>query len=70
LHSVLPEMLASPDYIVRGYNEGEQIVYGTGVVVPTNQIAGRAEELLADDSISFVHVRSAQNNCFQCRIDR
>ncbi|WP_225029475.1 DUF1203 domain-containing protein [Xinfangfangia pollutisoli] len=66
----LPEMLASPDYIVRGYGPDERIVYGTGGVVPTAGIAARAEELLADPRVAFVHIRSARNNCFQCRVDR
>jgi hypothetical protein len=66
----LPEILKSPDYIVRGYNDREQIVYGTGAVTPREQIAERAGSLLADGAISFVHVRSARNNCFQCRIER
>jgi len=70
LPNELPEILSSPEYIVRGYNAGEQIVYGTGGVVETNKIATRADQLLADERISFVHVRSAKNNCFQCRIDR
>ena len=65
-----PEMLASPDYIVRGYGADDRIVYGTGAVVPTAKIAGRAEALLARDDIAYVHVRSARNNCYQCRIDR
>ena len=26
--------------------------------------------LLADPRVAYVHVRSARNNCFQCRIDR
>ena len=66
----LPEMLASLDYIVRGYGADDRIVYGTGAVVPTTEIARRAETLLARDDITYVHVRSAQNNCYQCRIDR
>jgi hypothetical protein len=63
-------MLASPDYIVRGYGADDRIVYGTGAVVPTAEIAGRAEELLARDDTAYVHVRSARNNCYQCRIER
>jgi hypothetical protein len=62
-------MLASPDYIVRGYGADDRIVYGTGAVVPTTEIAGRAEALLARDDITYVHVRSARNNCYQCRIE-
>ena len=66
----LPEMLASSDYIVRGYGADDRIVYGTGGVVPTGAIPARAEELFADARVAYVHVRSARNNCFQCRIDR
>lgn len=69
-NAVLPDMLNSPAYLVRGYDAGERIVYGTGQVVPTCDIGQYAEALLADNKISFVHVRSAENNCFQCRIDR
>ncbi len=68
--SELPEILESPDYIVRGYNDREQIVYGTGAVISRDEIADRAGALLADQAIAFVHVRSARNNCFQCRIER
>ena len=66
----LPDMLASPDYIVRGYGSDDRIVYGTGGVVATVAIPERAEELLADARVAYVHVRSARNNCYQCRIDR
>jgi hypothetical protein len=66
----LPEVLAAPDYIVRGYGADDRIVYGTGGVVATDRIASRARELLADARVAYVHVRSARNNCFQCRIER
>jgi hypothetical protein len=66
----LPAMLSSPDYIVRGYGADERILYGTGGVVPTAAIPARAAELLADPRVAFVHIRSAKNNCFQCRVDR
>ncbi|MDO1585066.1 DUF1203 domain-containing protein [Rhizobium oryzicola] len=67
---VLPPMLVSPDYIVRGYGQDDRIVYGTGAVTATVDIASRAGELLARDEIAYVHVRSARNNCYQCRVDR
>lgn len=66
----LPEILASSDYILRGYGADERIVYGTGGVVETARIPGRAEELLELPGVAFVHVRSARNNCFQVRIER
>ncbi|MFK0691606.1 DUF1203 domain-containing protein [Mesorhizobium sp. IMUNJ 23033] len=58
----LPDMLESSDYIVRGY--------GSGGVIPTTAIAARAEALFERHDIAYVHVRSARNNCYQCRIDR
>lgn len=66
----LPEILASPDYIVRGYGTDDRIVYGTGAVVPTARIADEAALRLADARVAYVHVRSARNNCYQLRIDR
>lgn len=66
----LPAMLASSDYIVRGYSPADRIVYGTGGVIPTPGIAERAEALLAREDVAYVHVRSARNNCYQVRIDR
>lgn len=67
---ILPPMLESPDYIVRGYGDNDRIVYGTGAVTPTGRIGAYAAELLARPGIAYVHVRSARNNCFQCRIER
>lgn len=66
----LPAVLASPDYIVRGYDANDRIVYGTGAVVPTAAIMTEAEARFADPNIAYVHVRSARNNCYQVRIDR
>lgn len=66
----LPGMLASPDYIVRGYGTDDRIRYGTGGVVATQDVTSRAAELLADPLVAYVHVRSARNNCFQCRVER
>lgn len=66
----LPEVLQSPDYIVRGYGADDRIVYGTGAVVPTARIATEAEARLADPQVAYLHVRSARNNCYQLRIDR
>ena len=67
----LPDYLRrSTQMIVRGYSADERIVYGTGAVVATDRIADTASSLLAREDVAFVHVRSATNNCFQCRIDR
>ncbi|MDX2204215.1 MAG: DUF1203 domain-containing protein [Hyphomicrobiaceae bacterium] len=66
----LPAFLRSPHYILRGYGADDRIVYGTGAVIPTPAIPGRAEDLLADPRVAYCHVRSATNNCFHCRIER
>jgi Protein of unknown function (DUF1203) len=66
----IPEVLRSPDYIVRGYGGDNRIVYGTGGVVATGAIPARAEALFGDARVAYVHVRSARNNCYQLRIDR
>jgi hypothetical protein len=66
----MPEMFReSRDYILRGYSCQDRIVYGTGGVIKTKDIPDRAEELLKRDDVAYVHMRSARNNCFQCRID-
>ena len=66
----LPAILASLEYIVRGYGADHRIVYGSGGVVARAGIAARAGALLADPGIAYVHVRSARNNCYQCRVER
>ena len=66
----IPVMLASPDYILRGYGVNDRIVYGTGAVTARDYLVQRAETLLADPAVAYVHVRSARNNCYQVRLDR
>lgn len=63
-------MLTSPAYILRGYSADERIAYGTGAVTPTDRIEARCRELLARPEVAFVHIRSAANNCFFCRVER
>lgn len=65
-----PAILKSPSYILRGYTAQERILYGTGSVVATGDLAHAAKRLLANPDIAFCDVRSAANNCFQCRILR
>lgn len=66
----MPDMFRKTrDYILRGYSRQDRIVYGTGGVIPTDTIPARAAELLQRDDVAYVHMRSARNNCFQCRIE-
>jgi hypothetical protein len=66
----LPAILASSDYILRGYGPDHRIVYGTGAVVPTDWLVDEAARRLGDPCIAYLHVRSARNTCYQLRIDR
>ena len=63
----LPEFLTSPDYILRGYDADERIVYGTGGVIAREAIPARIEELLGQPAVEAVHIRSSRNNCYHCR---
>jgi len=67
----LPAILTtSPDYLVKGYSADDRIVYGTGAITPTPEIAARLDQIFAQPEVAYVHVRSARNNCYQLRVDR
>jgi uncharacterized protein DUF1203 len=67
----IPEILTtSPDYLIRGYSHDDRIVYGTGAVTRTPDIAARLEAIFADPNVAYIHIRSARNNCYQARVDR
>jgi len=67
----LPQILqTSPDYLLKGYCAQDRIVYGTGAVIPADQINSYAARILQVQSVAYIHVRSARNNCYQLRIDR
>ena len=63
----LPAFLTSPDYILRGYDSDERIVYGTGGVIAREAIPGRIAELLGQPGVEAVHIRSSRNNCYHCK---
>lgn len=67
----MPEALeGSPDYLIKGYSAYHRIVYGTGIVIPQAEMMAQAEAIFADQRVSYIHIRSARNNCYQARIDR
>jgi hypothetical protein len=55
--------------IVRGYGSDDWIRYDTGFVVPGKDLTATCEQILSDERIAYVHIRS-KYNCFQCRVDR
>ena len=68
--AAIPAVLYSPQYIIRGYDKNDRIVYGTGKVTDTADIPQAAEALFDNPRVAYVHVRSASNNCYHCRIER
>lgn len=65
-----PMILSREPRLLKGYGDNDRIVYGTGEIVASADLAAAAAKILARDDISYVHVRSALNNCFSCRVDR
>jgi len=66
----IPPFLNSPRYIIRGYDARDRIVYGTGQIIATSEIPAAAERVFGHANVRYIHVRSASNNCYHCRIDR
>jgi hypothetical protein len=62
--------LKRPQMMLRGYDIQERIVYGTGSIVSADRIAEKAATILENPDVAFVDLRSASNNCFQCRVVR
>ncbi len=62
--------LSRAQALIRGYGADDRIVYGTGQVVPSAEIAAVAQDLLERPEVAYLHLRSASNNCYQCRIER
>jgi len=67
----LPAVLqTSPNFLIKGYGEDDRIVYGTGIVIARDNLIAECERIFAAADVSYVHVRSARNNCYQCKITR
>ena len=65
-----PVVAQSPeDRLLKGYSPDDRIVYGLGRIAPPEDIAEQAAEILTDERVAYVHVRSSTNNCYTCRID-
>ncbi|MGO1119883.1 DUF1203 domain-containing protein [Rhodovibrionaceae bacterium A322] len=67
----IPEMfLRRESYLIKGYGADDRIVYGTGQIVPSERLDQAAAEIFSAEKVAYIHVRSALNNCYTCRIDR
>ncbi len=62
--------LSRTQALIRGYGDDDRIVDGTGQVVASAEIDAVARDLLAAPEVAYLHLRSASNNCYPCRIER
>lgn len=69
-HGIPPMLARRKAHLVKGYGADHCIVYGTGQVVPSAALETAAGTILERPDVAYVHVRSALNNCYTCRIDR
>lgn len=65
-----PILQTSPDYLIKGYSANDRIVYGTGIVIEPDKLIAASEAIFRDARVAYIHVRSARNNCYQCKITR
>lgn len=68
--STPPTLLQNENYVVRGYNADERIVYGSGTVTPKEEVNACVEKVFTNPEVAFIHIRSAEDTCFQCRVER
>jgi hypothetical protein len=56
--------------LIRGYSRDNRIIYGTGRIVATADLKEECAAVIQAPDTAYVHLRSASNNCFQCRVER
>ena len=67
----VPEILTGrPEFVMRGYDARDRIVYESCAIVPGNRIREDAERLLELPGVEYLHVRARASTCYQCRVDR
>jgi hypothetical protein len=68
---VVPENLTErPEFVMRGYDERDRIVYESCAVVAGDRLKQEAERLLDIPRVEYLHVRARASTCYQCRVER
>jgi hypothetical protein len=65
-----PMLMRRHSHLIKGYGSDHRIVYGTGKIVASGELDASASLILQRSDVAYVHVRSAANNCYTCRIER
>ena len=67
----LPKLFASrKTALIKGYSQDNRVKYGTGRIVGTAHLLDNAGDIFQTPDVGYIHVRSAHNNCYTCRIDK
>jgi hypothetical protein len=67
----IPEILTErPEFVLRGYDQRDRIVYESCAVVPGDGILEDAARLLEMPRVEYLHVRARTSTCYQCRVER
>lgn len=56
--------------IARGYGDDNRIKYSACKVVPISELESNCENLFLDNDVAYLHIRFAQTNCYQFRVER
>ncbi len=67
---VPPMFLDRERLSIRAYGSDDRIIYGTGQIIASANLSEAAANLLERPQVAYIHVRSASNKCYQCRIER
>lgn len=65
-----PILRTSPNYLIKGYGADDRIVYGTGQIIAPDNMVNACDAIFEDTDVAYIHVRSARNNCYQCKVTR
>lgn len=66
----LPEIFETrKEFLIRGYCKDNIIVEGSGRIVSKAALTQELMSSLTTTKIAYMHIRSATNNCFQCRVE-
>ncbi|WP_286829738.1 MULTISPECIES: DUF1203 domain-containing protein [Kordiimonas] len=56
--------------MVRGYGTDNRIQYQAARHVTVDELESQCTEMLNDPNVAYLHVRTSQYNCYQCRVER
>jgi len=67
----LPEMFSRwGTVLVRGYGQDNRIQYQAAQTVPVKELTKKCADMLEDSQVAYLHIRTSQYNCYQCRVER